>query len=86
MDARKSAAVYLSDSSSLITEKDIIHLFEAIADKAMQIHKMLDFGESLDGPKARIFWTKDMRCKQAQLLNELCGLEHQAEKLAKKML
>lgn len=86
MDARKSAAVYLSDSSSLITEKDIIHLFEAIADKAMQIHKMLDSGESLDGPKARNFWTKDMRYKQAQLLNEMCGLEHQAEKLGKKML
>jgi len=85
-DARGAAHVYLRDSSEFISEKDIIGLFEKISEKALQIHKMLDSGEMLEGARARAFWTRDMRYAQAGLLGEMCELERQAEVLARKMI
>ncbi len=90
-DARKSAYVYLNSSKNLIDDKTdemncITNLFENISEKASQIHIMLDSGEYLDGEKARNFWTKEMRSKQAELLSEMLEAEHEAMVIAKKIV
>ena len=87
-DARKAAFVYLSESASLIKEKqtqitELARLFGEIAEIALQIHNMLDSGEYLEGERARKFWTPQMRRTQAELLKKMRQTESSALAIAK---
>ena len=86
-DARKAAYSYLSSNAALLPEKAdcmgrIVQLFKTISEKAEQIHKMLDSGEYLEGARARKFWTRDMRLKQADLLAQMLKSEREAVDLS----
>lgn len=90
-DARKSAYIYLSENSQLLPDKadaieQIIKLFFDISGKAGQIHKLLDSGEYLEGAKARRFWTKEMRKRQADLLAQMLEAEREAMHLAERII
>ena len=90
-DARHSAYTYLSDSAALLPDKtdcisQIVQLFKTISEKAEQMHKMLDSGEYLEGTRARKFWIRDMRLKQAELLAQMLEAERKAVDLAERLL
>ena len=64
----------------------IAALFKEIADKAEQIHKLLDSGEYLEGAKARAFWTREMRLTQADLLARMLKAEKEAVVIAESVI
>jgi len=86
-DARRAAFNYLNGSVSMLPGKTeavsrIAFLFRLVSENAEQIHKMLDSGEYLEGARARAFWTKEMRHKQAELLSVMLNAERKAVTLA----
>jgi transcriptional regulator with XRE-family HTH domain len=90
-DARKSAYIYLLENSKLLTDntdelEQMIKLFYNIYGQAEQIHKLLDSGEYLEGARARSFWTKEMRNKQAAILAQMLEAEREAMKIAEKIV
>jgi transcriptional regulator with XRE-family HTH domain len=90
-DARQAAYHYLSDSISLLPEKEagmrgIVGLFREIAGKAEQAHLILDSKVPLDGPGARRFWTAELRKHQAALLREMAEAEQKALLLAEQLV
>ena len=90
-DARKAAYIYLNDSTALLPDNTdsmtrIVCLFKTISEKAEQIHKMLDSGEYLEGARARKFWTRDMRQRQADLLAQMLEAEREAVVIAEKIM
>ena len=90
-DARKAAYVYLNDSINLLSNKTseikrIADLFKLVSEEAEQVHKMLDSGEYLEGAKARKFWTKKMRQKQAEFFRQILKYEQEALILAESIV
>jgi transcriptional regulator with XRE-family HTH domain len=90
-DARAAAYTYLSGNAALLPDNTdsmnkIAALFKTISEKAEQIHKMLDSGEYLEGARARKFWTRDMRHRQADLLAQMLEVEREAVVIAEKIM
>jgi transcriptional regulator with XRE-family HTH domain len=87
-DARKAARDYLlrrANANEAVIGK-IAAVFTGICAKAEAIHTMLDSGEALDGPRARVFWSAEKRLTQADLLDEMAALEREALTLAEEYL
>ncbi len=89
-DARRSAHAYLKNAVEVNTntpEYDtllkIVECFEKISEIAGRMNRMLDSGEYLEGERARRFWTAEMRHTQADMLDEMARVEHEAYMLAK---
>ncbi|MGF7145043.1 hypothetical protein HNQ56_003479 [Anaerotaenia torta] len=90
-DARKAAYCYLKESQGLLPEyagemNRMAELFGLISEKAGEVHTMLDSGEALEGERACRFWTKEMRHRQAALLEEMLAAEREAMEIAEKIL
>jgi len=86
-DARKTAYAYINANISVIPEKKdvvarIAGLFKQISEKCETMHNMLDSGEYLEGARARGFWTRDMRHRQAAILLDVKSAEQTAARIA----
>lgn len=89
LDARGAARDYLTAAADLTEGGEVARmatLFGEIADLAAGTHRMLDSGEALDGPKSRQFWTRAMRLRQAETLDEMARLEKEALECARAIL
>lgn len=91
-DARKSAYAYLSASGKLVDVAHrepfahVVSVFHSIMNRAAEVHKMVDTGRTLDAEQVSEFWTENLRAEQADILDEVCRMEHSAVQSAKALI
>lgn len=81
MDARRSARVYLKNTAERFPNTNLTAIaaqFDTSAGIAAEILKMTDSERKLAESEIRIFWTRDKRRKQAELLEHMADTEQKA--------
>ncbi len=91
LDARRAAHVYLSQNKATLAgqaEKmnQLALLFGKLEDATGRIHALLDSGEYIEGERARLFFSRERRIMQAELLSQMLEDEREALDTADEIL